>query len=60
MNYRASAFSFLYRVLELKTPVEKALADLNDIWKLDDTWLTFVNEVLAAHNQPPIPQSQIG
>ena len=60
MNYRASAFSFLYRVLELKTPVEEALADLKSIWKLDNTWLTFINEVLAAHSQPPIPPSQIG
>lgn len=54
MNYRASAFSFLYRVLELNTPTNEALADLKGVWQPDATWSTFINSVLAAHNHATI------
>jgi protein tyrosine phosphatase (PTP) superfamily phosphohydrolase (DUF442 family) len=51
MNYRASAFSFLYRVLELGTPYEEAANDLFAIWQPDDTWLEFINGVLVANDR---------
>ena len=54
MNYRASAFSFLYRVLELDIPMQPAVEDLYEIWNPDKTWLTFINKVLAAHDRPTL------
>ena len=58
MNYRASAFSFLYRVLELGTPFDEAARDLFAVWNPDQTWLDLINTVLAANNRtalaPPI------
>jgi protein tyrosine phosphatase (PTP) superfamily phosphohydrolase (DUF442 family) len=58
MNYRASAFSFLYRVLALGTPTQEALRDLNQIWSPDKTWMTFINTVLAAHDRPMVDIQQ--
>ena len=52
MNYRASAFSFLYRVLELDTPMPTAAADLYQIWSPNSTWMTFINSVLVTNNRP--------
>ena len=52
LNYRASAFSFLYRVLVLKTPVNEALLDLTGVWQPNETWWNFINTVLQEHNQP--------
>ena len=54
MNYRASAFSFLYRVLELGTAYEEAANDLFAIWHPDAIWLEFINGVLAANNREPL------
>jgi len=51
MNYRASAFSFLYRVLELDTSLDDATRDLFAVWTPDQTWLEFINNVLAANNR---------
>ena len=51
MNYRASAFSFLYRVLELDTSLDDAARDLFAVWTPDQTWLEFINNVLAANNR---------
>ena len=51
MNYRASAFSFLYRVLELDTSLDDAAKDLFAVWTPDQTWLEFINNVLAANNR---------
>ena len=51
MNYRASAFSFLYRVLELDTSLDDAAKDLFAVWTPDQTWLEFINNVLVANNR---------
>ena len=48
MNFRASAFSFLYRVLESDEDFEKAKEDMISVWTPDTTWTTFINEVLKA------------
>ena len=56
LNYRASAFSFLYRVLVLKTPVDQALLDLTGVWQPNDTWWTFINNVLQEYDHPSVQQ----
>ena len=46
MNFRASAFSFLYRVIEGDEDFEQAKEDMLSVWTPDNTWTTFINEVL--------------
>ena len=46
MNFRASAFSFLYRVIEGDEDFEKAKEAMLSVWAPDNTWTTFINEVL--------------
>ena len=46
MNFRASAFSFLYRVIESDEDFEKAKEDMFSVWTPDATWTNFINEVL--------------
>ena len=46
MNFRASAFSFLYRVIESDEDFEKAKEDMLSVWTPDATWTNFINEVL--------------
>lgn len=49
VNYRASTFSFLYRVIYLGVPVAQAKKDLDGIWQPDETWYRFIVEVLRQH-----------
>jgi protein tyrosine phosphatase (PTP) superfamily phosphohydrolase (DUF442 family) len=46
MNYRASAFTFLYRVLVEKQPVEDAEPAMRKIWAPYDAWPEFIEEQL--------------
>ena len=46
-NYRASAFSMLYRVLYEDIPVAAAKADMNTIWQPNETWKNLIFAVLA-------------
>jgi protein tyrosine phosphatase (PTP) superfamily phosphohydrolase (DUF442 family) len=46
VNYRASAFSFLYRVLYQDVPVDTAKADMNTVWKPDETWRELIFSIL--------------
>ena len=48
MNFRASAFSFLYRVIESDVDFEKAKEDMFSVWTPDATWTNFINEVLMS------------
>ncbi|MCH8896623.1 MAG: protein tyrosine phosphatase family protein [Proteobacteria bacterium] len=41
-NYRASAMTYLYRVLELDADPEEAMADVRAIWEPNTTWLSFI------------------
>jgi hypothetical protein len=47
VNYRASAFSFLYRVIYEGVPVEEATRDLERIWQPNETWLRYIDALLA-------------
>lgn len=47
VNYRASAFSFLYRVLYENVPVVEAKADMNSVWQPNDTWRDLIFSILG-------------
>lgn len=49
INLRASAFSFLYRVIYAGVPMLDAKADLDAIWQPDKTWYRFIVDVLSKH-----------
>ena len=53
VNYRASAFSFLYRVLYEDVPVSEAKADMNSVWTPNETWRDLIFEVLEARGVSP-------
>ncbi|MGB7451054.1 MAG: protein tyrosine phosphatase family protein [Lysobacterales bacterium] len=49
INLRASAFSFLYRVIYGGVPMQDAKADLDAIWQPDKVWFQFIVDVLKKH-----------
>lgn len=48
VNFRASAFAMLYRVLYEEVPLATAKADMNSVWTPDATWTRFILETLKA------------
>lgn len=48
VNYRASAFAFLYDVLRLGVPIEEAQARMNRVWEPDGIWRRFVKHALES------------
>ncbi len=53
VNFRASSFSFLYRVIFLDVPMGEAKADLDSVWVPNETWLKWIFAVLEAHGKSP-------
>ena len=53
VNFRASTFSFLYRVLHDDVPVSEAKDDLNSVWVPDDQWKQLIFDVLEANGVSP-------
>lgn len=53
VNARATAFSFLYRVIYQDVPLAEAKADMNTVWQPNEVWRDFVFEVLAQHDIDP-------
>ena len=53
VNFRASTFSFLYRVLHDDVPVGEAKDDLNSVWVPDDQWKQLIFDVLEANGVSP-------
>lgn len=53
VNYRASAFSFLYRVLYDDVPVADAKADMNSVWQPNETWQKLIFEILEENGKSP-------
>ncbi|MBL6716831.1 MAG: protein tyrosine phosphatase family protein [Pseudomonadales bacterium] len=49
VNYRASAFSALYRIIHLEVPAEAAFAAMGTVWDPQDhpQWIDFIRAVLA-------------
>lgn len=53
VNFRASAFSFLYRVIYDKVPIADAKADMNSVWTPNETWRALIFEVLEDNGIEP-------
>lgn len=53
VNFRASTFSFLYRVLYQDVPIDVAKEDLNGVWVPNDTWRKFIFDVLEENDRSP-------
>ncbi|MEE4244395.1 MAG: protein tyrosine phosphatase family protein [Kangiellaceae bacterium] len=51
LNWRASTFSYLYRVLILNVPEQQAYADLISVWQPKDQWLEFIDAVKAEYQK---------
>jgi len=47
VNARATAFSFLYRVIYEGVDITEAKADMNSVWQPNETWRDFIFAVLA-------------
>ncbi len=68
VNARATAFSFLYRVIYQDAPVSIAKASMNSVWQPNAVWRDFIFEVLEANGKshdcddcdwtPPPPRQQ--
>ena len=48
-NYRASAFTYMYRTFEADVPEAEARKAMNVIWEPEDTWAEFIDEVRATY-----------
>jgi len=53
VNFRASAFSFLYRVLFEDVDMAEAKADLDSVWVPNDSWRRFIFDVLEENGRSP-------
>jgi protein tyrosine phosphatase (PTP) superfamily phosphohydrolase (DUF442 family) len=53
VNYRASAFVFLYRVLFDDAPMDRAKEDMESVWVSNDTWREFIFSTLEEHGRSP-------
>ena len=51
INWRASTFSFLYRVIYADVPMAQAKDDLDSVWQPDPMWFKFIVEVLKQHGK---------
>ena len=52
-NYRASAFSFLYRVLYEGVPMATAKRDMDSVWTPNQTWRELIFAVLEENGVSP-------
>ena len=50
LNMRASAFTFLYRVIDEHVPPDEAMKALSAVWIPKDQWATFTADVLKRNN----------
>jgi len=46
VNARATAFSFLYRVIYDEVPMTEAKADMNTVWQPNETWRDLIFDIL--------------
>ncbi len=53
VNFRASTFSFLYRVLHEGVPLAEAKDDLNSVWVPNATWRQLIFDVLQDNGISP-------
>ncbi len=53
INARATAFSFLYRVIYEDVPVAVAKADMNSVWQPNETWRDLIFSILEENDISP-------
>lgn len=53
VNFRASAFSFLYRVLYNDADMGDAKKGLDSVWVPNETWRTFIFSILEENGRSP-------
>ncbi len=53
VNARATAFSFLYRVIYNDISIAEAKADMNTVWQPNEVWRDFIFEILANNEINP-------
>ena len=53
VNARATAFSFLYRVIYEDVLVAEAKEDMNTVWQPNAVWRDFIFEVMAQNDKDP-------
>ena len=53
VNARATAFSFLYRVIYDDISISEAKADMNTVWQPNEVWRDFIFEILANNEIDP-------
>ncbi|MFT4887007.1 MAG: protein tyrosine phosphatase (PTP) superfamily phosphohydrolase (DUF442 family) [Pseudohongiellaceae bacterium] len=53
VNARATAFSFLYRVIHEDISITEAKADMNIVWQPNEVWRDFIFDVLAQNDISP-------
>lgn len=53
VNARATAFSFLYRVLYEGVGVAEAKEDMNSVWQPNEVWRDFIFAVMAENDVSP-------
>ncbi len=51
VNYRASAFSFLYRIIYQDISVTAAKAEMNSVWQPDETWRELIFSILEENGK---------
>ncbi|MBT8448222.1 MAG: protein tyrosine phosphatase family protein [Gammaproteobacteria bacterium] len=51
LNYRASAFAYLYEVTQLGVAQEEAFAKMANIWTPEGTWAKFIDEVMSYYKK---------
>ncbi len=49
LNWRASSFVYLYRIIQLGVSIDEALKDLAAIWNPKDGWQEYIEATLAAY-----------
>ena len=49
LNYRASAFAYLYQVTEQKVDKEAALKQLKSLWEPEGIWTEFIETVESVY-----------
>ena len=53
VNARATAFSFLYRVIYNDVPISEAKTDMNTVWQPNEVWRDFIFEILRQNEIDP-------
>lgn len=50
-NYRASAFTYMYRTFEAGVPESEAREAMNVVWEPEGTWAEFIDEVEETYSE---------